>query len=119
MLKVSKTEHPCFEYTILFFSLAVRIQIQCSRHLSIVPPASHWSKKQSVDILLAYRRDARRAANGVWHFGTQSGSCGAGTAGLGNLRSAWGSRQCCKADTRSLLLGSPGHRWRVWGKKNG
>lgn len=35
MLKVSKTEHPCFEYTILFFSLAVRIQIHCSRHLSL------------------------------------------------------------------------------------
>lgn len=84
----------------------------------IVPPASQDSKL-SVDILLAYHRDAHRAASGVWYFGTQSVSCGAGTVGLENLRSAWGSRQCCITDTHSLPPGSPGHHWRVWGKKNG
>lgn len=79
----------------------------------------HTGAKQSVDILLAYRRDAHGEANGVWHFGTQSGSFGADTAELGNLQSAWGSRPCCIADTHSLLLGSLGHHWRVWGKENG
>lgn len=74
--------------------------------------------QQCGDILLAYRRDARRAASGVWYFGTRSASCAAGTAGLGSLRSAWDSRRCGRADTRSSLLGSPGRRWRAWGKRS-
>lgn len=76
----------------------------------VAPPAS---PQQCVDVLLAYRQDARRAASGVWYFGTQSVSCAAGTAGRGSLRSAWDSRRCDRADTRSSLLGSPGRRWRV------
>lgn len=75
-----------------------------------------WAK-QSVDIFLAYHQDARRAASGVWHFGIQSGSCGAGTAELWNLQSAWDSRLCCTAGTRSLLLGSPGRRSTGWATK--
>ncbi len=42
------------------------------------------AEKQSLHTYLAYRLDARKAANGVWHFGTQSESCGAGTAELGS-----------------------------------
>lgn len=68
-------------------------------------------------MFLAYHRDARREASGVWHFGTQSESFGAGTAGLGNPQSVLGSRQCCRVDTRSLLPGSPGHHWRDFGKE--
>lgn len=75
-----------------------------------------WAK-QSVDIFLAYHQDARRAASGVWHFGIQSGSCGAGTAELWNLQSAWDSRLCCTAGTRSLLPGSPGRRSTGWATK--
>lgn len=89
----------------LFFFSAVR---------ALVPPPA--SPQPCVDILLAYHPDARRAASGVWYFGTRSVSCAAGTAGLGSLRSAWDSRRCGRADTRSSLLGSPGRRWRVWGK---
>lgn len=75
-----------------------------------------WAK-QSVDIFLAYHQDARRAASGVWHFGIQSGSCGAGTAELWNLQSAWGSRLYCTTGTRSLRLGSPGRRSMGWGNE--
>lgn len=110
-------------YMYLCLVLSVRIQITCSWWNSLFffgLKKTHQSlagTKQSVDIFLAYRRDARRAANDVWHSGTQSGSCEAGTAGLGNLQSAWGSRLCCTADIHNLLLGNPGHRWKVWGKK--
>lgn len=75
-----------------------------------------WAK-QSVDIFLAYHQDARRAASGVWHFGIQSGSCGAGTAELWNLQSAWDSHLRCTTGTRSLLLGSPGRRSMGWATK--
>lgn len=81
----------------------------CAFWALLVPPAL---LQKCVDVLLAYRQDARRAASGVWYFGTQSVSCAVGTAGLGSLRSAWDSLWCGRADTRSSLLGSPGRRWR-------
>lgn len=71
----------------------------------------------AVDIFLAYHQDAHRAASGVWHFGIQSGSCGAGTAELWNLQSAWDSHLRCTTGTRSLLLGSPGRRSMGWATK--
>lgn len=64
-------------------------------------PYNHTQVTLSVDISLAYRRDAHKAASGVWHFGIQNWSCEAGTVGLGNLQSASGTRLCCTAGTRS------------------
>lgn len=79
--------------------------------------AASSGTKRSVDIFVAYHQDAHRAASGVWHSGIQSGNCGAGIAGLGNLQSAWGNHLYCTTGTRSLLPGSPGHRWKVCGKE--
>lgn len=76
-------------------------------------PQSEIGAQPRAGVVLTHRRGARRAASGVGYSGTRSGSCGAGTAGRGSLQSAWGSRPCCRAGTRSSPPGSPGRRWTV------